>query len=564
MTRVPNAAFILVAPKLTVMKSFLSSCHKPCLIYSRNVNVCWSLPRPGEILLESAEALDPGLTCPHTPGSHLPLLHFAWQAEVPDPNNPLGQLDGPDSPIPTLKVSPTHSPRVAAGDLHFSWDVVTATGGHCLAGPSIVVPIEGDGEAVILLHPTEFEHQTAAGLFMCACLTSVPVSHPPLTLLLPLVSSPPPTLSAAGSVQTARQLSGKASQYDLVNKRILKHLSHLTKLVNMWTVLCSYDMSFPMVSSSAVSPCGRGANVDASMGSRVERAPLRRGHFGKRWCRKRSGVGEAVGGNSEEELHVSIPIRWYFLNFLEPVNNITIVQGQTAILHCKVAGNPPPSVRWLKNDAPVVQEPRRIIIRKTEYGSRLRIQDLDTTDTGYYQCVATNGVKTITATGVLFVRLGPTHSPNHNFQLTFTSFMISLEADQNKDKKKEHQWGEEGVCMENKSFKDRLSLHRRAEKTAEDGESQRRLKRLCPARPFVSTVTSVQTLHLDDYHEDGFCQPYRGIACARFIGNRTIYVDSLQMQGEIENRITDSIRNKEDLVKMAGVPVELHPLHSGS
>ena len=96
----------------------------------------------------------------------------------------------------------------------------------------------------------------------------------------------------------------------------------------------------------------------------------------------------------------------YFLNFLEPVNNITIVQGQTAILHCKVAGNPPPSVRWLKNDAPVVQEPRRVIIRKTEYGSRLRIQDLDTTDTGYYQCVATNGVKTITATGVLFVRLG--------------------------------------------------------------------------------------------------------------------------------------------------------------
>ncbi|XP_030044935.1 tyrosine-protein kinase transmembrane receptor ROR2-like, partial [Microcaecilia unicolor] len=45
-------------------------------------------------------------------------------------------------------------------------------------------------------------------------------------------------------------------------------------------------------------------------------------------------------------------------------------------------------------------------------------------------------------------------------------------------------------------------------------------------------------LYRDDYQEDGFCQPYRGIACARFIGNRTIYVDTLQMQGEIENRIT--------------------------
>lgn len=38
--------------------------------------------------------------------------------------------------------------------------------------------------------------------------------------------------------------------------------------------------------------------------------------------------------------------------------------------------------------------------------------------------------------------------------------------------------------------------------------------------------------------EKGFCQPYRGIACARFIGNQSIYVESLQMQGESENRIT--------------------------
>lgn len=41
-----------------------------------------------------------------------------------------------------------------------------------------------------------------------------------------------------------------------------------------------------------------------------------------------------------------------------------------------------------------------------------------------------------------------------------------------------------------------------------------------------------------DFDEEGFCQPYRGIACARFIGNRSIYVESLQMQGEIETQIT--------------------------
>jgi hypothetical protein len=66
----------------------------------------------------------------------------------------------------------------------------------------------------------------------------------------------------------------------------------------------------------------------------------------------------------------------------------------------------------------------------------------------------------------------------------------------------------------------------------------------------------------DDYQEDGFCQPYRGIACARFIGNRTIYVDSLQMQGEIENRITGRstdflMRNKYILIAQAVNPCSI-------
>ncbi|XP_059394980.1 tyrosine-protein kinase transmembrane receptor ROR2-like [Carassius carassius] len=103
-----------------------------------------------------------------------------------------------------------------------------------------------------------------------------------------------------------------------------------------------------------------------------------------------------------------------FLEFVEPPNNMTIVQGQTVTLHCKVAGRPRPSIRWLKNDAPVVQEQGRISIRKTEAGSKLRIQDLDTTDTGYYQCEASNSFKVISATGVLYVRLGTGgQSPAH-------------------------------------------------------------------------------------------------------------------------------------------------------
>lgn len=107
----------------------------------------------------------------------------------------------------------------------------------------------------------------------------------------------------------------------------------------------------------------------------------------------------------------------YFLTLDEPMNNITTTLGQTAELHCKVSGNPPPSVRWLKNDAPVVQEPRRISFRATSYGSRLRIRNLDTTDTGYFQCVATNGRKTVSTTGVLFVKFGKISSLAKHFKI---------------------------------------------------------------------------------------------------------------------------------------------------
>lgn len=148
-----------------------------------------------------------------------------------------------------------------------------------------------------------------------------------------------------------------------------------------------------------------------------------------------------------------------FIRLEAPMNNITTSLGHTAELFCRVSGIPPPTVKWLKNDAPVVQEPRRVSYRSMTYGSRLRIRNLDTTDTGYFQCVATNSHGTVSTTGVLFVKFDPIPTP-------------------------------------------------------------------LPGRP------------TDDFDEEGFCQPYRGIACARFIGNRSIYVDSLQMQGEIETQIT--------------------------
>ncbi|KAI4816489.1 hypothetical protein KUCAC02_008815 [Chaenocephalus aceratus] len=131
--------------------------------------------------------------------------------------------------------------------------------------------------------------------------------------------------------------------------------------------------------------------------------------------------------------------------------------GQTATLPLQGDGNPRPSIRWLKNDAPVVQEQGASPSGRSSPGSKLRIQDLDTTDTGLLPvCGPPTSLKVISATG---------------------------------------------CCTSNWDQ--------------------------------MPTPGPDETLP-----DKGFCQPYRGIACARFIGNQSIYVESLQMQGESENRIT--------------------------
>lgn len=94
------------------------------------------------------------------------------------------------------------------------------------------------------------------------------------------------------------------------------------------------------------------------------------------------------------------------MQLVSPMNNITTSLGQTADLHCHVLGKPKPVFRWLKNDAPVVPEPRRISFKANDFGSRLRIRNLDTTDTGYFQCVASNSFGSVSTTGILYVKFG--------------------------------------------------------------------------------------------------------------------------------------------------------------
>lgn len=99
----------------------------------------------------------------------------------------------------------------------------------------------------------------------------------------------------------------------------------------------------------------------------------------------------------------------------------------------------------------------------------------------------------------------------------------------------------------NRCFKRWMELRRKPESLTQSWGYCARLRPLVTvwgiAQSAPTACVSCSSLRMcsvfrDEYEEDGFCQPYRGIACARFIGNRTVYMESLHMQGEIENQIT--------------------------
>ncbi|KAI8509568.1 Inactive tyrosine-protein kinase transmembrane receptor ror1 [Branchiostoma belcheri] len=159
------------------------------------------------------------------------------------------------------------------------------------------------------------------------------------------------------------------------------------------------------------------------------------------------------------------------LRLVRPMNNETVQVGNRANLNCKVAGMPTPVFRWYRNDAPLSAEKNlRIDIRNYEWGSRLRIRHVETQDTGYYRCVASNEHQSIATTGILYVKyMDDSHTP--------------------------------------------------ATSSGEMG---------------------------------GYCQQYRGAACRKFIGNATIYMDTLRAQGIIENQLTAAftvIGTSSDLTK---------------
>jgi hypothetical protein len=104
------------------------------------------------------------------------------------------------------------------------------------------------------------------------------------------------------------------------------------------------------------------------------------------------------------------------LVFVQELRNATKEVGDTHKLRCEARGDPPVTAfRWYKNEAPLIEEQQRLRVRdylkpSSDSGGQssiLRFKELETLDTGFYRCEATNGLgETIKSTAVLKVNLG--------------------------------------------------------------------------------------------------------------------------------------------------------------
>uniref|UniRef100_A0A673Z8D2 Roundabout guidance receptor 2 n=1 Tax=Salmo trutta TaxID=8032 RepID=A0A673Z8D2_SALTR len=113
-----------------------------------------------------------------------------------------------------------------------------------------------------------------------------------------------------------------------------------------------------------------------------------------------------VGERDSETAQLSVFERPTFVR--RPVNQVVLVE-ESVELRCQVQGDPPPSLRWRKDDVDI---PRgRYDIRYEKEDFLLRIKKALAGDQGTFTCVAENRVGKVEASATLTVRARPVEAP---------------------------------------------------------------------------------------------------------------------------------------------------------
>ena len=114
----------------------------------------------------------------------------------------------------------------------------------------------------------------------------------------------------------------------------------------------------------------------------------------------------------QDQENMLIPTSSSGLEFVRDLKDLTREVGEGLKVKCEVMGSPPATkFKWFRNKAPLREEAGRVKIKDWTKGtdtqwSILMFRELETLDTGFYICEASNSATTIKTEAVIKVNLG--------------------------------------------------------------------------------------------------------------------------------------------------------------
>ena len=205
------------------------------------------------------------------------------------------------------------------------------------------------------------------------------------------------------------------------------------------------------------------------------------------------------------------------LFMVKPLRNTTRDAGGSLKLRCEAEGDPRVTeFKWYKHMAPVTLERGRVRIKSsfddTPQWSMLKINVLETLDTAFYTCEASNGVDKVSSDAIVRVNLGTFGTLPKNFPPVEPNFPGGPTKIEFEGRSPE---------MEEEAMKSMNS-----DSVSENKLTDNMIKKLEKNNP--SLIPNEQS---------GFCQQYHGTVCSKYIGSNYIYISEGLSHEYIERKL---------------------------
>ncbi|GFO38541.1 titin, partial [Plakobranchus ocellatus] len=100
---------------------------------------------------------------------------------------------------------------------------------------------------------------------------------------------------------------------------------------------------------------------------------------------------------------------------LEGLPDIAVTEGDTAMLGCKISGEPAPTIKWLRDSREIREDKRHEMVYQ-DFVASLVVKDVQNKDAGSYTCEASNDLGTVNTSGVLEIQAPPTLDFDNKFK----------------------------------------------------------------------------------------------------------------------------------------------------